>query len=141
MNKTQLRILKKKLLDAKSDLVRRIQRLRHDLRDTNTGPIRDSGDCILEFTSCNFLLSESSLLCMNLSLVEDALERIKLGTYGRCSECGKHIEEKRLSAIPWAPLCVGCQGVKENRDSSPRWDPPFQLSEKSHQSALRTESL
>ena len=38
--------------------------------------------------------------------VEDALERIENGTYGKCDACGKEIPEERLEAIPWTKLCV-----------------------------------
>ncbi len=37
-----------------------------------------------------------------LQEVEAALERIKQGTYGYCTTCGRSIEEKRLEAMPWA---------------------------------------
>ncbi len=35
-----------------------------------------------------------------------ALERIKEGTYGKCSVCGNDIEEARLEANPAAPTCA-----------------------------------
>lgn len=44
-----------------------------------------------------------------LQEVEAALERIRLGTYGICTNCGQPIEEKRLEAIPWASLNLACQ--------------------------------
>ncbi len=128
MTKKQLRSLTERLLEAKSQLVRRIQRNRHDFSDSANWPVRDSGDRILECTKNNYLQGESSLLCLNLRLIEDALERITLGTYGRCSECGKPIEYKRLSAVPWARLCVNCQGREEMRDLSPPWTAAFRPS-------------
>jgi DnaK suppressor protein len=41
--------------------------------------------------------------------VRAALERIRLGTYGKCVICGRPIEEKRLEAVPWAPYCLADQ--------------------------------
>lgn len=38
--------------------------------------------------------------------VQDALERIKNGTYGLCSECGIKIPVPRLEANPAADTCV-----------------------------------
>jgi DnaK suppressor protein len=38
-----------------------------------------------------------------------ALGRIADGTYGHCLECDEPISHKRLSAIPWATLCIQCQ--------------------------------
>jgi RNA polymerase-binding protein DksA len=41
-----------------------------------------------------------------LAAIDAALGRIESGSYGRCEECGKEIEEERLEAIPWATLCI-----------------------------------
>lgn len=41
--------------------------------------------------------------------IEDALERIKLGEYGICEDCGEPIPEQRLRLFPAARLCVRCQ--------------------------------
>lgn len=48
-----------------------------------------------------------------LELVEAALERIEEGTYGECEECGAKIPKARLSAIPYAALCVKCASEQE----------------------------
>jgi DnaK suppressor protein len=41
--------------------------------------------------------------------VQDALQRIDDGTYGKCLTCGRQIEEARLKAIPWARYCLNDQ--------------------------------
>lgn len=41
-----------------------------------------------------------------LNIVKKALKAIEGGTYGKCSVCGKEIEEGRLSANPAALTCV-----------------------------------
>jgi DnaK suppressor protein len=38
-----------------------------------------------------------------------ALRRIHDGSFGICEECEEEISPTRLSAIPWASLCVVCQ--------------------------------
>ena len=43
-----------------------------------------------------------------LSLVEAALERWHMGTYGYCQQCGDPIDPARLKAIPYANLCLHC---------------------------------
>lgn len=43
-----------------------------------------------------------------LSETEAALERIKLGTYGFCSECKGKIALERLQALPYARRCIQC---------------------------------
>lgn len=45
--------------------------------------------------------------------VDEALERIENGTFGKCESCGKTIPKTRLKAIPRASLCVACQRQEE----------------------------
>jgi DnaK suppressor protein len=44
-----------------------------------------------------------------------ALRRIHEGTFGVCEECEEEIHRKRLSAIPWAGLCIQCQEALDCR--------------------------
>ncbi len=45
-----------------------------------------------------------------LRAIDAALKRIEAGTFGLCVRCGKPISEKRLDAVPYAPLCEDCIG-------------------------------
>lgn len=45
--------------------------------------------------------------------VEDALQRIVAGTYGRCARCDDEIDFARLKAVPQATLCMSCQRQAE----------------------------
>jgi DnaK suppressor protein len=47
-----------------------------------------------------------------------ALRRIHDGIYGICEECEEQISPKRLSAIPWAPLCLLCQEARDRKDDA-----------------------
>jgi DnaK suppressor protein len=40
--------------------------------------------------------------------IDQALERLDAGTYGRCLTCGTVIPAERLEAVRWAALCVPC---------------------------------
>lgn len=40
--------------------------------------------------------------------IEDALERITKGSYGKCERCGCPIPLERLKALPFAKTCVKC---------------------------------
>lgn len=40
--------------------------------------------------------------------IDLALEKIGKGTYGRCENCGKEIDEERLKAHPAARFCLKC---------------------------------
>lgn len=41
--------------------------------------------------------------------VQAALRRIHEGSYGVCVHCEEEISQRRLNAVPWASLCIGCQ--------------------------------
>jgi len=48
--------------------------------------------------------------------IDEALSRIKDGTYGCCSACGKKINKPRLEVVPHARLCIDCKKAEENGD-------------------------
>jgi len=45
--------------------------------------------------------------------IEEALEKIREGTYGICEECGEEIGGGRLKVMPLATSCVTCQSRLE----------------------------
>lgn len=45
---------------------------------------------------------------LRLQNINEALDRIKKGTYGICENCGKKIPLKRLGAYPEAKDCLKC---------------------------------
>jgi DnaK suppressor protein len=59
----------------------------------------------------NFSLSDGER--NSLKLVEEALDRVRVGTYGSCTNCGNTIGDKRLQAIPWTAYCIDCQELVE----------------------------
>lgn len=53
--------------------------------------------------------SEEQQLEGDLLMVNEALERIEEGTYGKCQKCGEEIPEDRLKAFPEAKYCIKCE--------------------------------
>jgi DnaK suppressor protein len=47
--------------------------------------------------------------------IEEALARIKQGTFGVCQVCKQPVSMARLEAVPWTRLCREC---KERQDSA-----------------------
>ena len=60
-----------------------------------------------------------------LRQVDAALARMDEGTYGTCLHCEDQIPEKRLRALPWAILCLGCQ-ERHERQNPRRSAVPFE---------------
>ena len=48
-----------------------------------------------------------------LNLIDDALERLANGEYGRCLDCGEMIPEGRLKVRPYAIYCIKCKTKHE----------------------------
>lgn len=48
-----------------------------------------------------------------LQKIEEALQRIKNGTFGICEECEEPIGEKRLLALPDCTSCISCAEEQE----------------------------
>jgi DnaK suppressor protein len=52
--------------------------------------------------------------------IEEALEKIREGTYGICEECGEEIGGGRLKVMPLAKSCVPCQSRLEKEKAHQR---------------------
>ena len=68
-----------------------------------------------EVEELNNLLSLKSVWENNLYRIEQALERIKKGTYGICEEYGELIEIERLKIEPAAQICTKCIKKKNKK--------------------------
>jgi RNA polymerase-binding transcription factor DksA len=62
----------------------------------------------------DFALNRLSLDQELLYEVDDALNRLAMGTYGICDGCGRGIEKSRLKALPYSRMCVACQSRSES---------------------------
>ena len=49
--------------------------------------------------------------------LRSAMERLDDGSYGICLQCEEPISPKRLKAVPWAELCIGCQETADRSNS------------------------
>ncbi len=48
-----------------------------------------------------------------LLYIEEALDRVRAGTFGACKKCGKLIPKARLEAVPTAKMCIDCKSAQE----------------------------
>jgi RNA polymerase-binding transcription factor DksA len=45
---------------------------------------------------------------VRLAEVEDALDRVRTGSYGLCVQCDRTIQLERLRRLPWTRVCRAC---------------------------------
>ncbi|MCA9471908.1 MAG: TraR/DksA family transcriptional regulator [Nitrospira sp.] len=108
----------KKILLAKRDAISQAikQQLGQSLTDEQQRRLEsamDSGDQALVDLDREMGISLQEMRNKERQQIDDALVSLEEDTYGICAECGEEISEKRLQALPFARLCVGCQTNRE----------------------------
>lgn len=78
-------------------------------RETVTDDTQDVADQAVVSYQKELLFSQGTTGHQQLRLVQQALGRIKEGTFGECVHCGNEIGPKRLEALPWTAYCIECQ--------------------------------
>ncbi|MGE0758691.1 MAG: TraR/DksA family transcriptional regulator [Pirellulaceae bacterium] len=104
----------KSVLTNRRDGLRRV--LYHGLKELRAGSGIDIGDAVDNAVDDEFNLVSSQLAqseSRELAQVEEALGRMRDGTYGVCESCNEGIPLARLQALPYARLCVQCQRTAE----------------------------
>ncbi|MGB9722845.1 MAG: TraR/DksA family transcriptional regulator [Chloroflexia bacterium] len=93
--------------------IRRLEEITERLRSDRGGGDGGVSNHLAEGASSTFDQGRNLALLGNLrrtlGLVEAALKRLELGTYGFCEVCGEPIDRARLEALPYAAQCVRCQ--------------------------------
>ena len=103
---------KRRLLDAKTDLLNRVRQTRNDLHFEDKGG--DEADQTVRILAEAETLSLQERLRSQLLEIELALSRIESGTYGICEETEEQIETDRLKAIPWTRLSIEGAEIRES---------------------------
>jgi RNA polymerase-binding protein DksA len=112
----ELEHFRKIILEKKKEILEELETLRDSMLDVTTGEYAsessmysthmEQGTDAMEREKTFLFASREGKF---LNYLEDALQRIDKGEYGRCSECGKLIEKERLEAVPHAQQCLRCK--------------------------------
>ena len=96
---------RKRLMAAKAELARRVDRIHEHARD----PLEaDSSEQAAQLGNVQVVSALESEAVEQLAEIDAALQRLELGQYGECLDCGESINAARLEAMPAATLCVSC---------------------------------
>ncbi|HUL45325.1 MAG TPA: TraR/DksA C4-type zinc finger protein [Bacteroidota bacterium] len=114
--KQDLDRFKEIILEKKKEILEELETLRDTMMDTTTGEYAsensmysthmEQGTDAMEREKTFLFASREGKF---LNYLEDALQRIEKGEYGRCETCGKLIEKERLEAVPHARQCLDCK--------------------------------
>ena len=113
MEKKKIEAFRKRLEDRQRELRHTMNRAAQDGRDADLESAQDIADRAANSYNKEFLFSQSNNERQLLQMVDNALGRIREGTFGECISCGADINAKRLEAVPWTRHCIECQEKAE----------------------------
>jgi DnaK suppressor protein len=99
------------LMTQKQEILQKIGKKKNQM-ESQGGDFMDVATDNLEY-ELNYLFEERER--EKLQNIDDALSRIKDGTYGECDECGDDIDVDRLMALPFTHLCLDCKSKQERQ--------------------------
>jgi len=109
MEKKKQEAFKKRLLAKQEELLRVVAKSEQDGREADEEATQDIADKAANSYTKEFLFHQSDENRRLLQLVNEALERMKNGSFGLCVACHEDVQSKRLEAVPWARHCIECQ--------------------------------
>jgi len=109
-----------RLMEDYQNIIKSINRNRAAEEEIRLENTEDEGDLATISHNKELLYNLHESDFQRLKSIEGALKRIERGEYGECVRCGSDINEKRLMAVPWATLCIGCQEEAEKENVSSR---------------------
>jgi DnaK suppressor protein len=112
---TKLEKFRQLLLAKRRSLLNGVKGSKVKSLEASNDGIQDIADQASSAYTKEFLLSVGDAERRMLAQVDEALDKIRQETYGLCEVCGEMISERRLEALPFAKLCIGCQEEEEER--------------------------
>jgi DnaK suppressor protein len=94
--------------------------LREEATEEHTGPQRNDADVATNTYDRDWALGMLSSEQDAIYEIDEAIDRIRNGSYGICELTGKPIPEERLNAIPWTRFTAEAEGKIEHEGGSER---------------------
>ncbi len=116
LNDAQLAILLARLDAREAELRAQVRGVTEEAEEASSTPrndVGDLGDRGEELIRGAVRHAEKERDQMELRQIADARERMDLGTYGTCVDCGADIPFARLEVLPFSDRCVRCQEAYE----------------------------
>lgn len=116
MNAKKLEHFKKILHQQLRDLTNQVTDDRAAAIDSADDNAKDVVDKSQQDVNQEMALQLGERASRMIADIDQALQRIEEGTYGRCEHCGKEIDERRLEAVPTARYDAVCQEAIEREE-------------------------
>lgn len=118
-NKQELKKFRELILAERERIIEEIGRINNEIKNsTDAGGSGANYASHLADTGTDGMEREKLYLYASqegdyLRALDEALERIERGIYGKCESCGELIPKKRLNVVPAARLCIVCKTDQE----------------------------
>jgi RNA polymerase-binding protein DksA len=116
MTKTELSVFRTRLENRENQLANG-NRNREPLA---VGASPDELDRIQDASARDYAMNTLERMSSRLREVRTALHRMDARTFGICAGCEESISRRRLTALPWASLCIVCQEAADRDQKAPR---------------------
>ena len=97
-----------KLLILRKELTERIDAIDRDLHHKKIPVEKDFAEQVTQRENDEVLSAIDGESKLTVQHINDAISRIKSGSYGICAGCGVMIPNERLSALPYVTTCKNC---------------------------------
>jgi DnaK suppressor protein len=97
-----------KLLELRQEFEQRAHSVDADVHHKNDPVEKDFAEQVTQRENDDVLSALGDEAKHNIQLIDNALRKIKDGSYGFCDVCGEPIPEPRLKALPYATTCIQC---------------------------------
>ncbi len=116
LSQKHLAQFEEQLTALRKDLEQGLSQTIHTLHKEQAGAFPDPTDQASVETERDFDLRIHDRERKLIKKVDQALRRIKDGTFGICESCGANIGLKRLQARPVTTLCIDCKMAQEHEE-------------------------
>jgi len=116
LSEKQLAKFEQQLKDWRHELDQGLSETLHSMHSTDQGSFPDPTDQASMETDRNFDLRIRDRERKLIKKIDQALARIKDGSFGSCEGCGGDISLKRLQARPVTTLCIDCKTAQEQEE-------------------------
>ena len=107
---------KKKLAEWKSEIIKSNNQALYNNSLNDNSSSADIVDQASSYTEKNVEMRAINRQIKLIAKIDQAIKKIKDGTYGYCEETGEPIGIKRLIARPIAALCIAAQEKHEKEE-------------------------
>jgi DnaK suppressor protein len=114
MNKTILYSFRERLEEIRLTIIEEAKEQYKSSKNSLNEQAADIADDATQSYDQQFKVNFGEKNGNKLRLVEEAIKKIKNGSYGVCSKCEGHIPEGRLELVPFTEHCVNCLETLEN---------------------------